>query len=53
MKAKETKPTTPMVRVSEKALLSLVAAQLKGRELFPEKVANAKKYLKDIKSVPF
>ncbi len=35
--------------VSESALLSLVASKLKGRNLFPEKVEAAKKYLQKVK----
>ncbi len=35
-----------LTRASKSGLLSLVAAKLKGRELFPEKNAEAKNYLK-------
>ncbi|MGN6437348.1 MAG: hypothetical protein ACTHMM_12485 [Agriterribacter sp.] len=38
-----------LVKVSEAALLSLVADRLKGRNLFPEKVEEAKKYLQNAK----
>jgi len=34
-----------LVTVSKSGLLSLVAAKLKNRVLFPEKVEKAKKYL--------
>jgi hypothetical protein len=40
--------TEKMVTISEKALLSLVAAKLKGRVLFPQKVENARRYMKDV-----
>ncbi|WP_430898664.1 MULTISPECIES: hypothetical protein [unclassified Paraflavitalea] len=49
MKAKETK-SKEMVKVPESGLLSLVASKLKGRDLFPKKVEDAKKYLKKVKS---
>ncbi|MBC7722673.1 MAG: hypothetical protein H7068_11655 [Pedobacter sp.] len=44
MKTKET-TSKELVSVSEKALLSLVASKLKDRVLFPQKIAEAKKYL--------
>ena len=49
MKAKEEKKDK-LIEVSESGLLSLVAAKLKDRVLFPEKVDNAKKYLKQVTS---
>ena len=52
MKTKE-KNTEKLVRVSESGLLSLVASKLKGRILFPEKVEDAKQYLKQVKNNPF
>jgi hypothetical protein len=48
MKAKETK-SKRMVMVSEDALLSLVASELKGKDLFPKKTARAKETLKHTK----
>lgn len=48
MKAKEAK-SGKTVKVSEKGLLALVAAKLRDRDLFPEKVEDAKKYLKHVK----
>jgi hypothetical protein len=48
MKAKETK-STGLVKVPESGLLSLVAAKLKDRVLFPQKVEDAKKYLQKVK----
>ena len=48
MKAKENKPIN-LVKVSDAELLSLVASKLKGKVLFPERVENAKKYLKNVK----
>ncbi len=50
MKAKEPKKQN-MVKVPESALLSLVAAKLKNRNLFPEKVEDTKKYIKDLKVI--
>ena len=50
MKAKDNK-TTPLVKVSESALLSLVASNLKGRDLFPQKTELAKKYLQHAKMI--
>jgi hypothetical protein len=47
MKAKENK-SEKLVRVPQKALLSLVAHKLKDRVLFPEKVEKAKQYLMHI-----
>lgn len=38
-----------MAKVSESGLLPLVAAKLKGRDLFPKKVEDAKKYLQQVK----
>jgi hypothetical protein len=34
-----------LVKVPKSALLSLVAARLRGRVLFPERIEEAKKYL--------
>lgn len=48
MKAKETK-SIKLVKVSANELLSLVAAKLKDKVLFPKKVEDAKKYLKEVK----
>ncbi len=48
MKPKVTR-SQELVKVSESELLSLVASKLKGRVLFPQKVADAKKYLKKVK----
>jgi hypothetical protein len=50
MKAKG-KKSTKLVKVSEPELLSLVASKLKDRELFPEKVEEAKQYLQKMKVV--
>jgi len=44
MKAKENKKKK-MVPVPKSVLLSLVAARLKDRTLFPEKIEEVKKYL--------
>jgi hypothetical protein len=52
MKTKE-KNAEKFVKVSESGLLSLVADKLKGRILFPEKVEDAKQYLKQVKNNPF
>lgn len=48
MKAKETEKKE-LVKVTKSALLSLVAAKLKNRVLFPEKVEEARKYLKKVR----
>ena len=37
-----------LVKVPEKGLLSLIAAKLKGRTLFPDKIEEAKEYLKRV-----
>lgn len=37
------------VSVPKKGLLSLVASKLNGRNLFPEKVENAKVYVRKLK----
>jgi hypothetical protein len=50
MKPNENKPTT-FITASEAALLSSVAAKLKGQVFFPQKVAAAKEYLKKLKSI--
>lgn len=52
MKAKENNEQT-MVKVPEKVLLSLVAAKLRGRIFFPEKVEHARQYLDNIKKFSF
>lgn len=49
MKTKATS-SKEMVSVSESALLSLVAAKLKDRILFPQKIEEAKKYLQKVKT---
>lgn len=49
MKAKETK-SKELVKVPESGLLSLVASKLKDRVLFPKKIEDAKKYLKNVKT---
>jgi hypothetical protein len=49
MKTKDNKANV-LVKVPEAGLISLVAEKLKNRNLFPEKVENAKKYLKKVKS---
>lgn len=41
-----------LVREPEAKLLASIAAKLRGRVLFPEKVENAKKYVKLIASSP-
>jgi hypothetical protein len=41
--------TQSKVSVSKKGLLSLVASKLKGRNLFPEKVEDAKAYVRKLK----
>lgn len=48
MKIKASK-SSRLVKVSESALLSLVASKLKDRDLFPKKTNEAKKYLKKVK----
>ena len=40
-----------MVKVTEAGLLSLVAAKLNGKVLFPKKVEDAKNYLQKVKTV--
>ena len=40
-----------LVKVSEHGLLSLVASKLKDRVLFPKKLEEAKKYLKEAKFI--
>ena len=42
--------TKKLVKVPKSGLLSLVAAKLKNRELFPEKNEEAKNYLKKAKT---
>lgn len=51
MKTKKTK-SKKMVKVTEAGLLSLVAAKLKGKVLFPQKVEEAKSYLQKVKTTP-
>lgn len=50
MKTKD-KKTNELVNVSEAGLLSLVAAKLKGRVLFPRRIEEAKKFLQKAKIV--
>lgn len=50
MKA-DPKKSEKLVKVAESALLSLVAAKLKDRDLFPDKTKEARKYLKKVKQV--
>jgi stalled ribosome alternative rescue factor ArfA len=51
MKTKVTK-SKKLVKVSDTALLSLVASKLKDRVLFPQQVEYAKKYLQNVKFPP-
>jgi len=39
-----------MIKVPESVLLALIAAKLKGKVLFPEKLERARKYVKSIVS---
>jgi hypothetical protein len=48
MKAKESKKVK-MVTIPESELLALVAFKLKDRELFPKKVEEAKRIMKNAK----
>lgn len=48
MKNKEN--TKKLVRVSKSGLLSLVAARLKDRELFPKRNEEAREFLKKAKT---
>ncbi|GAA3945511.1 hypothetical protein GO495_30745 [Chitinophaga oryziterrae] len=41
--------TDVLVKVPESELLSLASVKLKGRVLFPQRIEDAKKYLKNIK----
>jgi hypothetical protein len=43
------KKSARLVSVPEKGLLSLVATKLKDRQLFPEKLEDAKKFLSNLK----
>jgi hypothetical protein len=52
MRAKK-RNTGKLIKISETTLLSLVADRLKDRVLFPEKVEEARKYIKSIKVSPF
>ena len=52
MKSKATKSKS-LMSASERKALSLIAAKFKDKVLFPEKVENAKKYLKRIKTFIF
>ncbi|WP_337858848.1 hypothetical protein [Pedobacter sp. GR22-6] len=47
MKTKK-KNTDKLVKISESALLSLVAYRLKDRVLFPEKVESSREFLKAV-----
>ena len=49
MKTKENTAEN-FVKVPESALLSLVARDIKGRVLFPEKLQKAKAYVKKMQS---
>ena len=49
MKANQ-KTTERMVKVPQKGLLALVASKLKDRVLFPEKLEEAKLFLKKVQS---
>jgi hypothetical protein len=44
----EVKTDESLVRVPERGFLALVAAKLKDRNLFPEKVEEAKEYLRKV-----
>jgi hypothetical protein len=48
MKTKATKSKT-LVKVPEEVLLSQIAKNLKGKTLFPHKVAAAREYLQNVK----
>jgi hypothetical protein len=48
MKSKSNSPEV-FVKVPEKVLLKLIAAQVKGKNLFPEKVESDRKILATIK----
>lgn len=48
MKTKATKQKE-VVKLSDVKLLSLVAAKVKDRELFPKMVESARKYLQKVK----
>ncbi len=48
MKSKVTK-SQELIKVPEAGLLSLVSAKLKDRVLFPQKIEDAKKYLRKVK----
>ncbi|WP_162946287.1 hypothetical protein [Chitinophaga barathri] len=50
MKTKENNSKN-LVSIPENSLLALVAFKLKDRVLFPEKIEEAKKYLKNMKVV--
>jgi hypothetical protein len=50
MKGNKAKKTIQSDRLSDKELLSLVASKLKGRSLFPEKVADAKEHIRQLKA---
>jgi len=47
MKAKK-KSADKLVRVSESALISLVADRLRYKVLFPEKVESSRKFLRSV-----
>lgn len=51
MKTKENKKDN-LVTIPESTLLTLVAARLEGRVLFPKKVESAKRILENMKRVP-
>lgn len=48
MKTKEENNTEKLVQIPEKGLLSLVSSKLKDRILFPQKLEDAKEYLKKV-----
>ncbi|WP_157097969.1 hypothetical protein [Niabella ginsenosidivorans] len=48
METKKTK-SKKLVKVTEAGLLSLIAAKLKGKVLFPQKVEDAKSHLQKVK----
>jgi len=43
------KKTTTVVKVPEKGLLHLVSSIIKDKQLFPEKMEDAKNYLSNLK----
>jgi hypothetical protein len=47
------KNTGNLIKMSDTAFLSLIADRLKDRILFPEKIEEARNYIKSIKVSPF